>query len=78
MLYRSYTGAQIRYYIDRISGKTRITEQVPGITEGEEQKDEVLNAWDFVDEELRQKEWKNMHKLFAYKSFLEAKQDDKR
>ncbi len=49
VLFRSYTGAQVRYYIDRISGKTRITEYVPGITDEEEDTDEVLNAWDYVE-----------------------------
>ncbi len=48
VLFRSYTGAQIRYYVDRITGKTRITEEVPGITEGEEQRDEELNVWDML------------------------------
>ena len=30
VLYRSYTGSQTRYYIDRVSGETYVTELVPG------------------------------------------------
>ena len=40
VLYRSYTGAQIRYYIDPESGETYVTELVPGIID-EEQRTEV-------------------------------------
>ena len=49
VLFRSYTGAQIRYYIDRISGDTHVTESVPGITDGENRTDEVLNVWDYLE-----------------------------
>ena len=49
VLFRSYTGAQIRYYIDPLSGETYVTESVPGITAGEERTDESLNAWDYID-----------------------------
>ena len=48
VLFRSYTGAQVRYYIDRMSGNTHVTEFVPGITPAEEPSDESLNAWDYV------------------------------
>ncbi|MCR5676395.1 MAG: hypothetical protein K6G16_11875 [Lachnospiraceae bacterium] len=49
VLFRSYTGAQIRYYIDRLTGDTRVTESVPGITDGEEPSDETLNVWDYLE-----------------------------
>ena len=48
VLFRSYTGAQVRYYIDRVSGNTHVTEFVPGITPAEEPSDESLNAWDYI------------------------------
>ena len=48
ILFRSYTGAQIRYHIDPVSGDTYVTEFVPGITSGEERLDESLNVWDYV------------------------------
>ena len=48
VLYRSYTGAQIRYYIDRLSGETYVTEFVPGITSEEEPSNESLNVWEYI------------------------------
>ncbi len=48
VLFRSYTGAQIRYYIDPISGETYVTEFVPGITSEEQRTGERLNAWDYL------------------------------
>ena len=47
VLFRSYTGAQIRYYIDRISGDTYVTEFVPGITSEEMRTDESFNVRDY-------------------------------
>ena len=47
VLFRSYTGAQIRYYIDTVSGETYVTEFVPGITSEEMRTDESLNVWDY-------------------------------
>ena len=47
VLFRSYTGAQNRYYIDRITGDTYVTEFVPGITEKEQRSDESFNVRDF-------------------------------
>lgn len=49
VLYRSYTGAQIRYYIDRLTGDAYSTEFVPGITPEEERTEESLNVWDYTD-----------------------------
>ncbi len=48
VLFRSYTGAQIRYYIDRVSGDTYVTEFVPGISSGEERTDESFNLRDYL------------------------------
>ena len=48
VLYRSYTAAQVRYYIDRATGETYVTEFVPGITEEEERTDETFNINDYV------------------------------
>lgn len=48
VLFRSYTGAQIRYYIDRVTGETYVTEYVSGITPEEERTDESLNMWDYI------------------------------
>ena len=47
VLFRSYTGALVRYYIDRSSGDTTVTEFVPGITAEEQQTDEHFNVKDF-------------------------------
>ena len=50
VLFRSYTGAELRYYIDSVSGDTYVTEFVKGITDGEQRTEENFNAWDYVDE----------------------------
>ncbi len=49
VLYRSYTAAQIRYYIDPASGETYVTEFVPGITDEEQKTGETFNAKDYLD-----------------------------
>lgn len=48
VLYRSYTAALIRYYIDPTTGETYVTEFVPGITEEEERTDESFDLKDFL------------------------------
>ena len=48
VLFRSYTGALIRYYIDPVSGETYVTEFVPGITTEEQRTEESFNARDFL------------------------------
>ena len=48
VLFRSYTGAQIRYHIDRASGDVSVTEFVPGISSEEEQTDESFNVRDYT------------------------------
>ena len=48
VLYRSYTGAEIRYYIDPESGDAHTTELVPGIIDEEQPSDETLNVRDYM------------------------------
>ena len=50
VLFRSYTGALVRYYIDRGSGATYVTEYVEGITPEEERTDESFNVRDYLSE----------------------------
>lgn len=47
VLYRSYTGAQVRYYIDPASGDTYVTEMVPGIMDEEQRTEESFNIRDY-------------------------------
>ncbi|MCR5686991.1 MAG: hypothetical protein K6G58_03120, partial [Lachnospiraceae bacterium] len=49
VLYRSYTGAEIRYYIDPESGEAYATELVPGIIDEEQKTDERLNVNDYLE-----------------------------
>lgn len=49
VLFRSYTGAQVRYYIDRSTGMTTITEFVPGITDEEEPTGESINVREYMN-----------------------------
>ena len=48
VLFRSYTAAQIRYYIDPKTGDTYVTELVPGIIDEEQKTDETLNVRDYL------------------------------
>ena len=48
VLYRSYTGAQTRYYIDPDSGETYVTELVPGIIDEEQRTEESLNVKEYI------------------------------
>ena len=48
VLFRSYTGALVRYYIDRSTGETYVTEFVPGITPEEERTEENFNVGDYA------------------------------
>lgn len=48
VLFRSYTGAQNKYYIDRVTGDTYITEYVPGIMIEEEMTDERFDVRDYL------------------------------
>ena len=49
VLFRSYTGALLRYYIEPVTGDTHVTEFVPGVTDDEQPTDETLTAWDYLD-----------------------------
>ena len=49
VLFRAYTGAQIRYHIDPVSGETYTTEFVPGISMEEERTEERFNVRDYLD-----------------------------
>ena len=49
IVYRSYTAAIVRYYIDPVSGDTYVTEFVEGITAEEERSPETLNVRDYMD-----------------------------
>ena len=48
VLYRSYTGAQNRYYVDAKTGETYVTEFVPGITDEEQRTGETFNIRDYL------------------------------
>lgn len=52
VLFRSYTGAQIRYYINRSTGDTYVTELVPGIIDEEQTTDQSFNVRDYIPEEI--------------------------
>lgn len=47
VLYRSYTGSQTRYYIDRVSGETYVTDLVPGIIDEETENGQKFNIRDY-------------------------------
>ena len=49
VLFRSYTGAQVRYYIYKATGETYVTEFVPMMMDKEERTDETLNVWNYID-----------------------------
>ena len=49
VLYRSYTGAQIRYYVNPTSGDVYVTELVPGIIDDEQKTDETFNIRDYMN-----------------------------
>ena len=48
VLFRSYTGALTRYYIDPVSGDAYVTEFMPGISADEERTGENLNVRDYL------------------------------
>lgn len=52
VLFTSYTGAEIRYYIDRATGDTSVTELVPGIIDEEQATDETFNVRDHLTAEI--------------------------
>ncbi|MBP5659926.1 MAG: hypothetical protein J6X08_01185 [Lachnospiraceae bacterium] len=56
VIYRSYTGAIVRYYIDPDSGDTYVTEFVQGITDDEEPTGETFNLKDYIKESAANKD----------------------
>ncbi len=48
VLFRSYTGALIRYYVDPTSGETYVTEFVSGVMTEEQRTDETFNVRDYL------------------------------
>lgn len=50
VLYRSYTGAQVRYYVDPKTGDVYVTEFMSGITEEEERTEETFNVKEYMEE----------------------------
>ena len=52
VLFTSYTGSENRYYVDRASGNTYVTELVPGIIDEEQKTGETLNAKDHLSPEI--------------------------
>lgn len=51
VLFRSYTGAQNKFYIDRATGDTYVTEFVPGITTEEQKTDISFDINELITEE---------------------------
>ena len=51
VLFRSYTGSQTRYYINRVSGETYVTELVPGIIDEETENGQTFNIRDYMSVE---------------------------
>ncbi|WP_022778020.1 hypothetical protein [Butyrivibrio sp. AE3009] len=49
VLFRSYTGAQSRYYVDPKTGDTYGTELVPGIIDEEQRTEEFFNVKDYMN-----------------------------
>ena len=49
VVFRSYTGAINRYYIDKNTGETYVTEFVPGIILDEQKTDEKFNVKDYMN-----------------------------
>ncbi|MBP8969653.1 MAG: hypothetical protein KBG42_10280 [Lachnospiraceae bacterium] len=51
VLFRSYTASQTRFYIDRQTGDTKVTELVPGIIDEESPTGETFNIKNYMDDE---------------------------
>ncbi len=49
VLYRSYTAAQTRYYVNPVTGETYVTEFVPGVMDEEQSTGETFNARDYLE-----------------------------
>ena len=51
VLFRSYTASQTRFYIDRHTGETKVTERVPGIIDEETPTGETFNIKNYMGDE---------------------------
>ncbi len=51
VLFRSYTASQTRFYIDRQTGDTKVTELVPGIIDEETPTGETFNIKNYMGDE---------------------------
>ena len=49
VLYRSYTAAEVRYYINPSSGDTYVTQFVKGVTDQEEKTEETFNIKEYMN-----------------------------
>lgn len=49
VLYRSYTAAEMRYYINPSSGEVYVTELVPGVIDNEQKTGESFNIANYMD-----------------------------
>ncbi len=47
VVFRSYTGALVNFYVDKVSGTTRMTEYVPALDRQEEAG--TINLFDYID-----------------------------
>ncbi len=56
VLYRSYTAAEIRYYVNPASGEVYVTELVPGIIDEEQKTDETFNIRDYLNKSSESQE----------------------
>jgi hypothetical protein len=46
-LYRSFTGALIRYYVNPVTGETYVTSWIGSLEDEEMRTGEAFNAWDY-------------------------------
>ena len=49
VVFRSYTGAFVHFYVDKASGKTRMVEEVPNLNVEEESG--IINLFDYLEKE---------------------------
>ncbi len=49
VVFRSYTGAYVHFYVDKTSGTTRIVEKVPSINVEEETG--TINLLDYIEKQ---------------------------
>jgi len=50
VLFYSYTGSELRFYIDRASGETYVTEYMPGLSSAEEDTGVTFDIKDYIPE----------------------------